>query len=292
MDAYRAIKLRQSSNLQQALKDATHNHTPLIGVGIGVPSVASTKLVAFTTADWAWIDAEHTPLSPTLLSDLVQTINYYSEGKMLPVVRVPTHTHEWIAWALDAGAAGVILPHIETAEQVRAAVAAAKFPPQGNRSFPPFIALPGLTDLAPEGKTWLDVANEHVAVIPQVESQLGLDNLEEIMQVEGISAVMIGKGDLRLDMALPITENGAISLGSKSWAEPAWVAAEERIRTLAANYRMPLVGVCNDGNVAQMVSDGYRMVFGASDFHALGMGITMIVEATRKLATEAAKLPN
>lgn len=70
----------------------------------------------------------------------VQAINYHSEGRMFPIVRVPNHGHEWIAWALDAGAAGVIIPHTETVEQARAAVRAARFAPLGERSFPPFVS--------------------------------------------------------------------------------------------------------------------------------------------------------
>ena len=75
----------------------------------------------------------------------VQTISYHSEGRMLPIVRVPNHGHEWIAWALDAGAAGVIVPHTETVEQARAAVRAARFAPLGERSFPPFVSKYPLT---------------------------------------------------------------------------------------------------------------------------------------------------
>lgn len=106
-----------------------------------------------------------------------------------------------------AGAGGIIIPHTETPEQVQASVKAARFPPQGCRSFPPFSCTPsvittsnftiylafpvlfGLQDTAPEGKTWIDVANEHVAVIPQIESRLGVENLEAIMQVEGVDAI-------------------------------------------------------------------------------------------------------
>jgi len=191
MERYNALNLRQSPNLRLALADAFANNTVLLGVVIGIASVASTKVVAATHADWAWIDAEHTPYSPTLLVDMIHTLKMYSEGRMIPVVRVPSHSHEWISWILDAGAGGVIIPHTETSEQVQASVHAARFPPQGHRSFPPFALLPGLQDTAPEGKTWIDVANEHVAVIPQIESRLGVENLEEIMQVEGVDAITI-----------------------------------------------------------------------------------------------------
>lgn len=59
---------------------------------------------------------------------------------MAAVVRVPTHGHEWLAWALDAGAGGVIIPHTETVEQVKASISYARFAPLGQRSYPPFTS--------------------------------------------------------------------------------------------------------------------------------------------------------
>lgn len=71
MERYNALNLRQSSNLRLALADAFTNHTVLLGAVIGIASVASVKVVAATHADWVWLDAEHTPYSPTLLADMV-----------------------------------------------------------------------------------------------------------------------------------------------------------------------------------------------------------------------------
>jgi hypothetical protein len=77
MQQYNALNLRQSSNLRLALADAFENETVLLGVVIGIASIASTKVVAATQADWAWIDAEHTPYSPTLLVDMGRTFHCY-----------------------------------------------------------------------------------------------------------------------------------------------------------------------------------------------------------------------
>ena len=77
MERYNALNLRQSSNLRLALADAFENNTVLLGVVIGIASVASTKVVAATHADWAWIDAEHTPYSPALLVDIGRTFYCY-----------------------------------------------------------------------------------------------------------------------------------------------------------------------------------------------------------------------
>ncbi|KZP21840.1 hypothetical protein FIBSPDRAFT_1043934 [Athelia psychrophila] len=99
MQAYRPLKLQQSPNLRQALKDAMRDSRVLLGVGAGIPAVATVKILAATSADWCWIDAEHTPMSPTLMAEMArrlilqlslypdfyacrQTVNMYSEDAM------------------------------------------------------------------------------------------------------------------------------------------------------------------------------------------------------------------
>lgn len=143
--------------------------------------------------------------------------NFQSEGTTTSIVRVPTHGHEWVAWALDAGAGGVVFPHSETAEEARHAVDSARFPPEGKRSYPPVAVLPGLTDGLPVGKkSMLEVWNNNAAVLMQIvgpfdpflihlsmdvtdcswglqESRLGAENAEEILSVPGVDGCMIGE---------------------------------------------------------------------------------------------------
>ena len=88
MQAYRALKLQQSPNLRQALKDAMRDKKVLIGVGVGIPSVATTKILATTGADWCWIEAEHTPMSPTLMADLV---SHQSTPRHIYCMLIPVH---------------------------------------------------------------------------------------------------------------------------------------------------------------------------------------------------------
>ncbi|KAF9031066.1 Phosphoenolpyruvate/pyruvate domain-containing protein [Hymenopellis radicata] len=258
MDRYNALHQRQSPNLRKAIADAMDNDQILFGCCIGVPSEEICKVIAATNVDFAFIDAEHTPFSPTLMAGMVHTVKMYSGGRMIPVVRVPSHAHEWVGWALDAGAGGVIIPHTETAEQVRASIAAARFPPHGHRSFPPFALLPGAQQAAPEGKTWMDVASEHCAVIPQIESWLGVQNLEEIMQIEGVDAIMIGPMDLGMDLG----------------GDPERLAeAMEQIESLARKYRKPLVGFAPEHLIVDKFKAGYRIMANLADTWILQSGI-------------------
>jgi len=246
----------------------------LVGTGIAIPSIHVAKIVAVTGADWCWIDAEHTPFGSTMLADIVQTVQFHSEGKMVPVVRVPGFSHEWMATALDAGAGGIIIPHTETVEQVHGIMESCLYPPLGKRSFPPFALLPGLTDLP--GKP-LERANEHVAILPQIESQLGIDNLEEIMQIPGIAAIMIGTGDLHLDLGLGLRVDSD---------EPSFLKCMDRVKTLAVKYNMPICGYVGAGEMVSRIDMGYRMVAASGDAPAIAFGIVSETARARSQVAE------
>ncbi|KAJ7853599.1 Pyruvate/Phosphoenolpyruvate kinase-like domain-containing protein [Mycena leptocephala] len=162
--------LQQSSNLQGLFKSGKI----AIGTVLSYPSRHVAKTIAITGADWCWLDAEHVAWSPALLVECIQIIIHESAGKMIPVVRVPSKTaFDYMAWCLDAGAGGIIVPHLETAKEMEEVVAACRFPPIGHRSFPPFTFIPGVTDITPNDETIFSLANKHTAIIPQIESKMG-----------------------------------------------------------------------------------------------------------------------
>lgn len=101
---------------------------------------------------------------------------------MIPVVRATTP--EMVNHALNAGAGGIIMPHIQKKEQAEALVRLVRFPPHGDRSVPP-NALLGKQKEMPPGVRAIDIWNDHVAVIAQVEDIHGLENVEEIASVPG-----------------------------------------------------------------------------------------------------------
>ncbi|KAG8873309.1 hypothetical protein FRB97_006848, partial [Tulasnella sp. 331] len=234
--------------------------------------------------DWCFIDAEHTPMGPELLAELIKTINYYSEGAMAPVVRLPTHGHEWITWALDAGAAGIILPHTGTAEQARKVVNAARFAPQGDRSFPPFAQTYGYTDNTPEGESLLDMWNNNTAIIMQIESTEGVQNAEEICAVSGVDAIMIGTGDLRLSMRLPFGFDGA---------ESEYTSAMATIEQAAKKNELPLMGFAfGTAAVDAKLKRGYQCLMVSSDMIALITGQSSGLDAGRTAVIGSKKIDN
>lgn len=127
---------------------------------------------------------EHTPLNATMIATLIKTIQQFSNGRMVPYVRVAPHSLDMITYALNAGAGGVVVPHIQTAAQAEALVRLARFPPLGERSFPP-MALLGPQTRTRAGQTVYDVWNTHAALFCQIEDREGVKNIEDIARVPG-----------------------------------------------------------------------------------------------------------
>ncbi|KAG8843544.1 hypothetical protein FRB96_003907 [Tulasnella sp. 330] len=302
MEDYRANSLNQPMRFRDVLKSGK----TIVGTAIALASVPAARITATLGFDWVFIDAEHTPMGPETLIELIKTVNYYSEGAMAPVVRLPTHgsvvplipqpieannidqcnptspfRHEWIAWALDAGAAGIILPHTETAEQARKVVNAARFAPHGDRSFPPFAQTYGYTDGTPEGVSLLDMWSNNAAVIMQLESAEAVKNAAEICAVPGVDAIMIGTGDLRLSMRLPFGFDGA---------EPEFLSAIETIENEAKKNNLPLVGFAlGPPAVEAKLKRGYQMLMVSADMIALIAGQSGGLGMARSVITDFKK---
>lgn len=103
---------------------------------------------------------------------------------MVPFVRIAPNSLDLINYVLNAGAGGIVLPHVQNAAQAESFVRMAKFPPIGDRSYPP-MALLGPQTRTKTGQTLYDVWNDHAAVFCQIEDNEGLKNVEEIAAVPG-----------------------------------------------------------------------------------------------------------
>lgn len=178
--SYNASHLAQPTNFRAMLASGML----LFGTACRIPSAEAARIVATLPHQFCFIDAEHTPLSSHLLTEIVRTIHLHSGGSMVPVVRVPANAQHLIAYALNAGAGAIVMPHVQNAAQARELVKACRFPPRGERSYPP-SALFGDQTKTPPGKSVFDVWDGNVAVLAQIEDQEGVENVEEIVNVDG-----------------------------------------------------------------------------------------------------------
>lgn len=162
-----------------------------LGTFVQIPSAALTEYLAALPFDFLCIDAEHSPFDVAAINTVVAAADLHA---MPCIVRVAGVDPVLIKQALDAGAAGIMAPCIETEEQVRAVVMAARFPPLGQRGCGPGRA-------AGYGRNIVDYvkqADANVVVIVQIETRAAVQNLDGILTVEGVDMLFIGPGDLSI----------------------------------------------------------------------------------------------
>ncbi|KAA8894296.1 HpcH/HpaI aldolase/citrate lyase family protein [Sphaerosporella brunnea] len=244
MQQHRALSLFQPSNLAKAIEGTLDPSSGvpishLFGSVVALPHTTIARSVAVLGLDFVMIDALHSAINAENLIQLVQTVNLASEGRTVAVVRVPSSESELLTHALDAGAAGIIFPHIDTPEEAARAVEKCKYPYSGgDRSLSPSALIAGATDLAPPGYDHLRVADAHIAVIVQIESTLALDNLEAIASTPGVNALMLGPGDLRVSLGLPHKP-----VGSAENDHPRFLREMDRLIAVSQRHRKPLMTV-------------------------------------------------
>ena len=167
---------------------------PSIGTWLTMGHLHATRVLARSGFDWLTLDVEHAPFDWREIATVVGAI---ADAGCVPLVRLPDGSHSNIKRALDAGAFGVVIPMIETVEEAQAAIAAAKYPPEGTRS-----AGGGTSNLNFEcsAEEYYLRANDQILVILQTESPLGIQNAEAIYSLPGCDAVFVGPNDLRFRM--------------------------------------------------------------------------------------------
>jgi 4-hydroxy-2-oxoheptanedioate aldolase len=148
------------------------------------------EITGYAGFDFVILDCEHGPASISEVQNLVRAAQC---AEILPVVRVPDSREISIDKALDIGAMGIQVPNVETAEQTRSIVRAAKYAPAGNRGVCRFVRAAEYSNI--ERSEYFKQANETLVIV-QVEGLKGIENLGGILEVEGIDVVFIGPYDL------------------------------------------------------------------------------------------------
>lgn len=153
------------------------------------------KMTVNCDVDFFWIDLEHRPFNAHEVRWLPIICR---RAGVAPMIRVPGLDAIWIKKALDIGANTIMVPQVNTADEAKRAVEYAKYPPEGSRGITPLWTLQ--MDIAWED--YLPVANEETAVVIQVETPQGMENLDAIAAVEGVDVVFAGPADLSASMGI------------------------------------------------------------------------------------------
>ena len=220
-----------------------------------IPNGFTAELMARQGFDALCIDMQH-GLSD--FSDVWPMLQAISQTETVPVVRVPWNDPPIIMRALDAGAYGIIVPLVNTAEDAAKAVAACRYPPVGMRSSGPLrAALYGGTNYQAE-------ANEHIVVLAMIETKEGLANLDAICATPGLDAVYIGPADLSYALGLPPRGDNP---------EPVHMETCDRIRDVAHKHGIKACMHCASAAFAAgAIKRGFDLIMLTSDVACLNAG--------------------
>ncbi len=178
------------------LKQRLLSGEPTVGSWLMLGSAAAAEVLAGAGFDWLVVDLEHTATTERETEDIFRAIELKGS---VPLVRLTSNNPDQIKRVLDSGAEGFIVPMVKSADDARAAVAAAHYPPYGKRSF----ALSRAQQYGPGFKTYVDEARDRTLVVALIEHVDAINNLDEILAVEGIDATMIGPYDLSGSVGKP-----------------------------------------------------------------------------------------
>lgn len=160
-------------------------------------SVGGVRVLANAGHDFLWFDTEHNMYDWETLLTVVQ---FSRAIGITPLVRVTDLSYSNVARALDTGALGVIIPRVDSKEQVEAAVSYAKYPPLGRRGAGGMARNAYLPKSAGEAVEW---GNAETMVVVQIESPEGAERAGEFASVPGVDVLCIGPQDLSINMGVP-----------------------------------------------------------------------------------------
>jgi 4-hydroxy-2-oxoheptanedioate aldolase len=171
-------------------KKALADGKTVIGCWMSLGEGYTAEIMGRAGFDWLLIDGEHSPNDIRSIRDQVVAL---ASSDSHTVVRVPIGETWIIKQVLDLGVQTVLVPVVETAEQARALVSACRYPPGGTRGVGYSVSRAGGFG---QFENYGPTADDQICLLVQVESEAGLDNLDDILAVEGVDGVFIGPADL------------------------------------------------------------------------------------------------
>lgn len=228
-------------------KERLKSRDRLTGILLSLPSPEIAEISAQAGFDWLFIDMEHGLLDFEAVQRMIQAV----AGRAACVVRVPANEPIWITKALDAGANGLIFPHLNNAGETRAAVSAARYAPEGTRS----IGLARAQGYGARAADGLERANAESVLIAQAEHIDAANNIDDILSVEGVDAVFVGPFDLSASLGIP-----------GQTGDPRVQKAIGRIREACAARDIPSGIFAPSAPAAlQAAADGFRLICAGAD---------------------------
>jgi 2-dehydro-3-deoxyglucarate aldolase len=215
-----------------------------VGSWIQIPHASVAEIMGRAGYDWVAVDMEHGAISPHQLPDLFRALEL---GGTLPLVRLAQGHPKDCKQALDAGAGGVIVPMVESAEQLQAVRDACCWPPAGSRGV-------GFSRANLFGKDFdaYQAEARSPLLVAMIEHVRAVERLDAILDVDGLDALLVGPYDLSASMGL-----------TGRFDHDDFKAAMQRIKDLAGRIGVPAgvhVVQPSKSELGQRIREGYRFL--------------------------------
>jgi 4-hydroxy-2-oxoheptanedioate aldolase len=243
------------------IKEAMREGRTAFGIYIETPSAAMVELAGLAGLDFVRLDWSHAPFDSSMIENMIRAAE---NQDITPFIRLDFDEQK-ITSVLEMGAMGIIIPDVSTAEKAKEVVNAAKFSPIGRRGMFSVSRKCGYGSMdSAYYKKW---SNEEIMVGIQIESLEALEDLDEILSVQGIDVVLSGRGDLANALGVPGQKN-----------HPLVLEAEGRIFS-AAKAEGIAISPQLDPNAVNFASDVQKWVGDGAEIISLGMDLSIIKRA-------------
>ncbi len=258
-----------------AVKAALERGETQVGTWLSLCSPFVARYMARSGFPWLTVDVEHSPVNWESAALMFAQI---ADAGCVPLVRVPSNSHENIKRALDNGACGIVVPMVNTREEAERAVAATRYHPAGNRSVGGNLHCLNY-DATPS--EYFARAGDEILVALQTEHVQAVENADEICSVPGVDAIFIGPNDLLQSMGkTPAMEPD----------DPEFVAALETLLAAAQRHGVaPGLHTASVEAVKRRQAEGWRFIALGSDLKFLTSGIHAAVSELGLQATPEAR---
>ena len=220
---------------------------PAFGYSLGLGSPLAAEALAQSGIDFILLDNQHGSFGP---DSTIACLMAMASGSAIPMARVARNDYTMIGRLLDEGVLGIVVPMVHTVEEARAAAAACRLPPVGNRSW-------GWGRAARYGDDYADRINDEVFVAVQLESIQAVENAEAIMSVPGVDGCWAGPADLALSMGIHPSHANEDERHAR--------ALERIVRACRDTGTIPGLSCSSPEEMVRRAAQGFQFVTGGSD---------------------------
>jgi 2-keto-3-deoxy-L-rhamnonate aldolase RhmA len=246
--------------MQNTLKSRLKDGKTTFGITITIGSPEVPYALGDLGLDWVNFDTQHSVLDSKMAADMIQALG---NSTSVPIVRVLSNDLGLINKALDMGAQTVVVPLVNTRADAEKAVRAAKYKPPGSRSFGSRVSL--------RDPDYTATADNEIMVIPQIESALALQNVEEIVTTDGVEAVFCGPYDLSMSLGI-----------FRQFENPTFQRAVELFVSACEAHDVAPGLLAPTGPVQRDIQRGFKMISLGGDLSFLIQGIGEVLKTARQ----------